>query len=255
MAGRCEIPGRSGGGAGRKKTFSGCMLCGKPLRYELVPMPRRCAVCGQEALSDAVCEDGHFVCNDCHAAGLDEFFIPFLLQSEEPDPLRLLEQVMRLPRMHMHGPEHHAVVPCVLLTAWHNCGGAGDLKTMLSAALGRGRQVPGGACGFWGVCGAAAGAGIYLSVLTGSNPVNRDAWAIPMRLTSRCLARLAEVGGPRCCKRTSRLCVREAAAFTAEQFGLEMPLSGISCDYTSVNRECIGQDCPFFPIPKKEREA
>ena len=221
MAGCCEIPGR---GPGRKSAFSGCLLCGKPLRYDLVAVPRRCAICGEEALSDAVCEDGHFVCSACHAAGLDEFFVPFLLRSAEKDPLRLLEQVMALPPVHLHGPEHHAIVPCVLLTAWHNNGGAGELKSMLSAALSRGRQVPGGTCGYWGVCGAAAGAGIYASVLTGSTPVNKEAWPVPLRLAARCLERLAAVGGPRCCKRTSRLCIQEAAAFTAERFGVDMPL-------------------------------
>lgn len=255
MAGCCEIPGRSRGPSERTGAFSGCMLCGKPLRYDLLPVMRRCTVCGEEKLSDAMCEDGHFVCNECHSAGLDEFFVPFLLQSTEKDPLQLLEQVMKLPQVHMHGPEHHAIVPCVLLTAWHNCGGEGEIKKLLSAALSRGKQVPGGACGFWGVCGAAAGAGIYMSVLIGSSPVNRDAWPIPMQLVSRCLKRIAEVGGPRCCKRTSRLCVQEAAAFTAERFGVQMPLSEVRCGYMAANRECIGQGCPFFPIRAKGGEA
>ncbi|MBR5093943.1 MAG: hypothetical protein IK095_02505 [Oscillospiraceae bacterium] len=251
MPGCREIPGRGVRGT-RNGARSGCMLCGKPLRYELIAVPRRCAVCGEEALSDAVCEDGHFVCNECHAAGLDLFFVPFLLQSEERDPLRLFEQVVALPQVHMHGPEHHAIVPCVLLTAYHNNGGAGDLKKMLSAALSRGKQVPGGTCGFWGVCGAAAGAGIYWSVLTGSSPVNRAAWAAPQRLVARCLEKLAEVGGPRCCKRTGRLCIQEAAAFTAEQRGLEMPLGAVRCSYMSENRECIGRTCPFFPVRKED---
>lgn len=252
MAGCCEIPGR---GKGKRDVFSGCMLCGKPLKYDLIAVPRRCAVCGEEALSDAVCEGGHFVCNACHAAGLDQFFVPFLLQSKERDPLALLEQVMALPQVHMHGPEHHAIVPCVLLTAWHNNGGEGDLKQMLSAALSRGKQVPGGACGFWGVCGAAAGAGIYMSVLTGSTPLNKETWPVPMRLVSRCLERIAETGGPRCCKRTGRLCIREAAAFTAERFGVEMPLGEIACTYMKENRECIGRQCPFFPARGKEADA
>ena len=252
MAGCCEIPGRA---AKRSGAFSGCMLCAKPLQYDLIAVPRRCAICGEEKLSDAVCEDGHFVCNACHAAGLDMAFVPGLLRSTERDPLRLLEQAMALPQVHMHGPEHHAIVPCVLLTAWHNCGGAGELRPMLSAALSRARQVPGGTCGFWGVCGAAAGAGIYMSVLTGSSPLNKAAWPVPMELTSRCLARLAAVGGPRCCKRTSRLCIEEAARFTAERFGIEMPLSETACTYTAENRECIGQACPYFPGKRKAAET
>ena len=171
--------------------FSGCMLCGKPLVYEKDASLRRCSICGEEKLSNCACEDGHFVCDSCHSAGLDVFFVPFLLQSREQSPQLLLEQVMALPQVHMHGPEHHAIVPCVLLTAFHNCGGGNDLKEDLAAALKRGKQVPGGACGYWGVCGAAAGAGIYMSILTGSNPVNENAWALPMKLTARCLKVLA----------------------------------------------------------------
>ena len=246
MAGCCEIPGRD---AKKRGAFSGCMLCGKPLRYELVAVPRRCSICGEEKLSDAVCEDGHFVCNECHAAGLDQFFVPWLLQSGERDPLRLFEQVVALPQVHMHGPEHHAIVPCVLLTAWHNCGGEGDLKTMLASALSRGRQVPGGACGFWGVCGAAAGAGIYMSILLGSNPVHKEAWPLPQRLAADCLNAIAEVGGPRCCKRTCRLAIIRAAAFTEELLGVEMPLGKVSCRYFRTNRECLYRDCPYFPAP------
>ena len=234
-------PAKSGG------QFCDCMLCGKPLVYEKETRPRRCAVCGETKPSNCVCEDGHFVCDACHTAGLDVFYIPFLLQSGEKDPQRLLESVMALPQVHMHGPEHHAIVPCVLLTAFHNCGGGNDLKADLSAALSRGKQVPGGTCGYWGVCGAAAGAGIYWSVLTGSNPLNKGAWAAPMRLTANCLNTLAEVGGPRCCKRTSRLAIHEAVRFTAEHLGVTMPESTVSCAYTKKNRECIGLSCPYFP--------
>ena len=227
--------------------FSDCMLCGKPLVYEKETRLRRCAVCGETKPSNCVCEDGHFVCDACHTAGLDVFYIPFLLQSGEKDPQRLLESVMALPQVHMHGPEHHAIVPCVLLTAYHNCGGRNDLKADLSAALSRGKQVPGGTCGYWGVCGAAAGAGIYWSVLTGSNPLNKAAWAAPQRLVANCLNTLAEVGGPRCCKRTSRLAIHEAVRFTAENLGVTMPESTMRCTYTKKNRECIGQDCPYSP--------
>ena len=95
----------------------------------------------------------------------------------------------------------------------------------------------------------------YMSVLTGSTPLNKEAWPVPMRLVSRCLERIAETGGPRCCKRTGRLCIREAAAFTAERFGVEMPLGEIACTYMKENRECIGRQCPFFPARGKEADA
>mgnify|MGYP002869165356 CR=1 FL=1 len=70
---------------------------------------------------------------------------------------------MALPQVHMHGPEHHGIVPCVLLTAYRNNGGEVDLPSSLREAVRRAKQVPGGTCGYWGACGAAIGAGIDIS--------------------------------------------------------------------------------------------
>ena len=151
--------------------------------------------------------------------------------------------------MHMHGPEHHVIVPCVLLTAYRNNGGAIDLEKALREAVRRASQVPGGACGYLGVCGAAAGAGIYMSILLGSNPVHKEAWPLPQRLAADCLNAIAEVGGPRCCKRTCRLAISRAAAFTEELLGVEMPLGKVVCRYFRTNRECLYRDCPYFPAP------
>jgi hypothetical protein len=54
------------------------------------------------------------------------------------------------------------------------------------------------------------------------------------------------VGGPRCCKRTGRLAITGAAAFTAELLGVEMPLGKVACRYFRENRECLFRDCPYF---------
>ncbi len=239
----CCAPGEPDGQA----RYTGCLICGKPLVYEKEARRVRCSICGRELEANCSCEDGHYVCDACHAAGAEAFFLPYLLASKEKDPLLLLEQVMALPRVHMHGPEHHVIVPCVLLTAYANNGGELELDAALREAVRRSRQVPGGTCGYWGVCGAAAGAGIYMSILLGSHPLHREAWPFPQRLTAECLEALAELGGPRCCKRSSRVCIRHAAAKTAEWLGVEMPLAEISCRQYRQNRECLLLGCPFFP--------
>ena len=51
---------------GQEESFNNCLICGKPLIYSGKTVMRRCAVCGEEKASDAVCEDGHFVCDECH---------------------------------------------------------------------------------------------------------------------------------------------------------------------------------------------
>lgn len=226
--------------------FTNCLICGKPLVYERMSRVRTCRICGKTAASACSCEDGHFVCDSCHAASSIAFFIPALLASKETDPMKLFETVIRMKDVHMHGPEHHMIVPCALITAYHNCTGCLDLKPALREAVSRGSQVPGGICGYWGSCGAAVGAGIFASIVTGSNPLSKDTWRISQMLTARCLEEIAKHGGPRCCKRTGRLAIETAVAFAKEFFGVTMPISAVQCTYSEQNRECLYRDCLYF---------
>ena len=114
-----------------KNTSAGCLICGGPVIYE-EPIERECAVCHRKFVSGAVCVNGHYVCDSCHAAGFPEY-IRFLLFTKEKDPIVLMEEVMDLPQVHMCGPEHHMILPAVLLTAYRNCGGKIDLDAIVSA--------------------------------------------------------------------------------------------------------------------------
>ena len=205
-----------------------------------------CAICRKMKPANASCEAGHFVCDDCHSGG-GAAVLALLQTSDEKDPVALLLRVMALKDVHLHGPEHHGIVPCVLLTAYRNCGGVIDLAKALPEAWRRGRKIPGGACGYLGVCGAAAGAGVFAGVVAGATPLSETQWAIPQKLTAECLKAMTEIGGRRCCKRTSRLAVECAAAFSAREFGVFMPVSRPSCAWWAWNNECIRGRCPFFP--------
>ena len=67
-------------------------------------------------MSNTECVNGHFVCDSCHSDGLS--MIPEVcLASESRDPVELVIRLMRLPGMHMHGPEHPVAVGSALLTA------------------------------------------------------------------------------------------------------------------------------------------
>ena len=115
---------------GQEESFNNCLICGKPLIYSGKTVMRRCAVCGEEKPSDAVCEDGHFVCDECH--NKDGAAVRArLLNTDEKDPIKIFLDVVKLPSVHMHGPEHHCIVPCVLLTAYKNNGGDIDLRECL----------------------------------------------------------------------------------------------------------------------------
>ena len=222
----------------------GCLICGAPLRYLVRDQVMECAVCHRREASKTLCVNGHYVCNDCHTQGMDSIF-GLCLSEGSADPVAILRRMMDLPFCHMHGPEHHVMVGAALLTAYKNAGGALDLEKALREMYSRGRAVPGGACGFWGACGAGIGAGQFMAIATESTPLAREPWGLSNRMTARALDSIGRTGGPRCCKRDSWLAALAAVDFTREHLGVEMERTVPVCPYSSRNSQCIGRRCPF----------
>ena len=222
-----------------------CLICGAPLEYLEAGTEMKCAICGKKTISTSRCVRGHYVCDDCHTQGLDSI-LRLCLEESSADPAAILEKMMDMPFCHMHGPEHHVMVGAALLTAYRNAGGEIDLPRALSEMLRRGRSVPGGACGFWGACGAGISAGMFVSILSGSTPLSVEPFALSHRMTAAALARIGEIGGPRCCKRDSFLSILCAVDFVKEHFGIEMERPEIVCEFSPQNNQCIGTRCPFF---------
>lgn len=222
-----------------------CLICGAPLEYLENDVLMECAVCHKKENSKTACVNGHYVCNDCHTQGLDSI-IAVCLRERSKNPIEIIQKMMALPFCHMHGPEHHVMVGAALLTAYKNAGGEIDLEKALSEMQARGRQVPGGTCGFWGACGAGISAGIFVSIATGATPLAKNDWGLSNKMTSAALGAIGEVGGPRCCKRDSYLSIMEAVAFAREHLGVAMEMGEIRCVHSHQNNQCIGKRCPFF---------
>ena len=221
-----------------------CLICGQPLEYLAEDELMECAVCHRSFMSKTRCVRGHYVCDDCHRQGLDAIFGVCLTDTSR-DPVDILERIMALPFCHMHGPEHHIMVGAALLTAYKNAGGEVDLDRALFEIRNRGRNVPGGSCGFWGACGAGLSTGMFLSIVTGANPLSEDTFALAHKMTARALTAIAEVGGPRCCKRDSYLAILQAVDLVREQLGVEMETHPVVCTHAAKNNQCIGKRCPF----------
>ncbi len=221
-----------------------CLICGAALKYLENETPMECVLCHKKENSKTACENGHYVCNDCHTSGIDTI-ISVCLRESSKNPIEILKKLMALPFCHMHGPEHHIMVGSSLLTAYKNSGGEINLNKALLEMQSRGKQVPGGACGFWGACGAGVSSGMFISIVTGSTPLGNKAWGLSNLMTSAALKAIGEVGGPRCCKRDSYLAITEAVKFTKEHLGIEMELGEIKCIHSNLNNQCIGVRCPF----------
>ena len=123
--------------------------------------------------------------------------------------------------------------------------GALDLEKALREIYSRGKAVPGGACGFWGACGAGISAGQFLAIATESTPLAREPWGLSNRMTASALDSIGSVGGPRCCKRDSFLAILAAVDFAREHLGVEMERTVPVCSYSALNNQCIGRRCPF----------
>lgn len=222
-----------------------CLICEAPIEYLSQDVLMECAICKKQEMSKTRCVNGHYVCSACHTSGMD-IIITHCLHTESADPVTILEQMMSMPFCHMHGPEHHVMVGAALLAAYRNAGGKIDLSKALPEIYMRGQAVPGGACGFWGACGAGVSAGMYMSIATGATPLANEAWGLSNQMTSRALGRIGEVGGPRCCKRDSYLTIQEAVRFTAEKLGVTMDIHPIVCTRSMQNNQCIEKRCPFY---------
>ncbi len=224
-----------------------CLICKAPLEYLAADEQMQCAICGKRELSKTRCVEGHYVCNDCHTQGIDAIF-GLCLAEKSKNPIEIMNGLMALPFCHMHGPEHHIMVGAALLTAYRNAGGKIDLPAALREIKNRGSQVPGGACGFWGACGAGLSAGMFVSIATGSTPLANEAFALAHKMSAAALTAIADVGGPRCCKRDSYLSILAAIDFAAENLGVQMERALPLCRYSGKNNQCIGKRCPFSPV-------
>lgn len=221
-----------------------CLVCKAPLIYLQKDELMECVLCHKRENSKTKCVNGHYICNECHTEGMDAI-IGICMEEQSKDPIEIIEKMMRQPFCHMHGPEHHVMVGSALLTAYRNTGGDIDLKAALMEMHSRGKSVPGGACGFWGACGAGISTGMFVSIISNSTPLTKESFGLSHLMTSQSLERIGRIGGPRCCKRDSFLSILSAIDFVEEHFGISMERHEVICSYGDQNNQCLGKKCPF----------
>ena len=225
-----------------------CLICGEELKYLDEYVKMTCSFCGKEFESNVSCIKDHYVCDGCHSLPANEIIKKICIDSTLTDPVELAVSIMKSPKVAMHGPEHHLLVPAVLLTVYYNLKNQPELKAeKIEQAEKRAANVLGGFCGFCGDCGAAVGTGIFISLITGANPLSKDEWKLSNLMTARSLLAIASLGGPRCCKRVSFISIVEAIYFLDEHFGIVIPVkSDLVCEFSKLNRECLKEQCPFY---------
>ncbi|BCA80818.1 DUF5714 domain-containing protein [Desulfuromonas sp. AOP6] len=227
------------------KYGSGCMVCGAPLDYFPQERPATCTYCGQNFAANASCMHGHFVCDGCHSQDALQVIEQICLESRETDLLALFDRIRRHPAIPTHGPEHHALVPAVILTTFGNLGGPIS-PDQIRAGIQRGSKVIGGSCAFLGACGAATGVGVAFSLLLEANPLKGVQRQQVQQLTQEVLSRIASLNAPRCCRRDGWVALKAAAELSGPLLSIPLRAEAvIGCHQQADNRECIGTSCPL----------
>ncbi|NMC68565.1 MAG: hypothetical protein GYA57_00695 [Myxococcales bacterium] len=237
------MPYSPGRGVGGWTLAYHCPVC----REELVERPGRatCWFCGRDDEAEWTCPAGHHACEDCRTAEPDEGIARVAAATTETDPVAIAERMMSHPSFQPSGPEHHGVPAAALLAALRNAGLHASSPERIGAAVRRTADVPLGACGSRGDCGACVGAGAAVAAVVGADYRTAAERALVLRTTSRALGRLADLGGARCCKQAVYVAIETAVQVLAEARGLRLEIPAIRCPFADRNPDCKKDGCPY----------
>ncbi|NLY46661.1 MAG: SAM-dependent methyltransferase [Tissierella sp.] len=227
-----------------------CMVCGSELKYFEDFKKVECLYCHGNFKSNVTCESGHYICDLCHSMDANQAIENYCKSTDKTNPMEMAIELMKIPVINMHGPEHHFLVPAVLLASYYNIKGEKNFKDKkLSIAKTRAKDIKGGFCGFYGNCGAAVGTGMYISIVTETTPLSKENWGLVNIMTGTSLISIGNIGGPRCCKRNLFVAIEEAAKFTEKNFDLKMydyEKFTPKCSFKSKNKQCLQLECPYY---------
>lgn len=186
---------------------------------------------------------------DRYCNRITEYCLNAFSDDQDDDVAEMAAKIMKTPEFPMHHPAHHYLVAAVLLTECRKKQGHGldILQRDLAEAVKRAADIPGGACGNLGACGAAVSVGIFWSVITDTTPLSEGSWAYGNRATGNALLEMAETGGPRCCKRCSWIALLSSLPQIEETLHIQLKSRRPVCDFHENNHECIKERCPFYP--------
>lgn len=229
-----------------QKHTNNCMVCEAPLVYGQESHEVECYYCKSKFQTSVTCKEGHYVCDTCHSKEALVIIEQICQNSKHTDMMALFRDIRNHPVIPKHGPEHHAMVPAIIVTCYKNLGFKVP-KNVLKTAISRGSSIIGGACGFLGMCGAASGVGIGFAVLLESTPVTSKTRSMAQKVTHKVLGEIAKYEAARCCHREVWTALVLASEISQEFLGVALQTTvQIKCDQKRYNQYCYGKGCPIF---------
>lgn len=169
------------------------------------------------------------------------------MNEKSVSPIEIVKKLMKCQDVPIHGPVHHIIDGYAFLTAMHNAGVTFDFSKVLDELEVRGKKMPGATCGQWGICGSSASVGAALAIIHQTTPLSdNEYYKDNLRLTSLALGNIAEIGGPRCCKRNAYISLKTAIQFVKEHYNIVLDDSDEKCEFSKSNQQCLKERCPFY---------
>jgi len=230
-----------------------CEICGKNLEYigsSENYKEFQCYFCKRNFSVNTYCPNGHYICDECHSKDPIKIIEDFCEKTELKDPFSIADLIMEHPKFKMYGPEHHVLVPAVILTALKNNqvkkpNGEEIIFSDIKEAINRASKIPGGWCGFYGSCGAGMGSGIAISIFTSANPSRDIPRTLANKMTSRSLKSIAD-NLEHCCKRSVRIAIMEFIRFLDNEFSIKLEYKPYKCPFSNRNDKCEKKKCFLF---------
>jgi hypothetical protein len=160
--------------------------------------------------------------------------------------IRLFRRIRQHPAIPVNGPEHHALVPGIILATYRNLGGNIPVST-IETGIRRGTSVAGGYCAFMGVCGAAVGVGIAFSLILEASPLTPGRRQTVQSATQSVLSEISSLKAARCCQRDSWLALTKSVTLSRRYLPISLEANQpMNCIQQHRNKECMGFSCPLY---------
>ena len=237
-----------------------CMICGGNHNYSEDVINVQCMFCGESFYTNLICENGHYICEDCHTQRALEMITSHCRKTTKKEAINIAYELLTNKWVKMHGSEHPYLVAAVLLTAYKNRGYGVKAANWafyanLDEAKNRAMKIPSGSCGYWGCSGEAIGCGIFASLILKATPASDEERSTANLITSKVLEQIAVYGGPRCSKRDTFLAILTTSQFTEEYWRAPLTnFEGVECMFYERNMDCTSERCPFFPKAEEEQK-
>jgi len=210
-----------------------CIVCDNELINLKEEVLITCSVCTKKYSTKLKCPHGHYICDDCHAADAMKFIETYCKNTFERDPFKIAAEIMKNNITKIKGPDHHFLVPAVLLTGYYNTLYKHEkIEEKLEIIKDRCRfedksanifSFFEGECTFHGNCGAGTGTGIFMSVIDEKTLSLKNRWKLSNIITINSLRKILQEGELKHCKKNTYIAIESAVDTLEVNFRVSLP--------------------------------